>query len=72
MMENYFWPRKNLVFLSLYKGSAGRFSLRVSGEEKMKITDWRDGGRVSEAKSDGEQRRSEGMMSQLTGRGAKQ
>lgn len=69
-VENYFWPRKNLVFLSFYEGSAGRFSLWASGEKKMKITDWRQGKRQRE--SDGEERRSEGTMSQLTGRGAKQ
>lgn len=72
-VQNYFWPRKILVFLSFYKGSAGRFSLQASGEEKRKLQiGGMEGGDERQRESDGEERRSEGMMSQLTGRGAKQ
>lgn len=71
-VENDVWPRKNLVLLSVSKRCAGRFSLGASGKEQMKITDWRKGREeLRDKQSDGEERRSEGTMSQLTGRGAK-
>lgn len=50
-VENYFWPRKNLVFHSFYKGSAGRFSLGASGEgenENYRLEGRREGMRDRE------------------------